>query len=53
KNRDYNLDIKNPNKLEDLMEDPEILLTRFKEERAKAQDIIEQLRVVLTEALLE
>jgi type I restriction enzyme M protein len=52
KNRDYNLDIKNPNKLEDLMEDPEILLTRFKEERVKAQDLLEQLRAVLTEALL-
>lgn len=53
KNRSYNLDIKNPNKLEDLMENPAVILTRFKEERAKAQDILEQLRAVLTKALLK
>lgn len=53
KKRNYNLDIKNPNKLEKLMEDPAVLLKRFKEERAQAQDILEQIRVMLTEALLK
>ena len=53
RNREYNLDIKNPNNHEDLLEDPAVILTRFEEERVKAQDMLEQLRSILTDVLLK
>ena len=52
KKRNYNRR-KEPKRVEKLMEDPAVLLKRFKEERAQAQDIHEQIRVMLTEALLK
>lgn len=51
KNRNYNLDFKNPNKEEESLEDPEILLEKYnqaKEEVSKLQDaLIEELRKIL------
>lgn len=51
KNRNYNLDFKNPNKEEEDLEDPKILLEKYhqaKEEVSKLQDaLIEELRKIL------
>ncbi|WP_368250650.1 type I restriction-modification system subunit M [Intestinibacter bartlettii] len=51
KNKNYNLDFKNPNKEEEEFEDPEILLEKYhqaKEEVSKLQDaLIEELRKIL------
>lgn len=51
KNRNYNLDFKSPNKEEEELEDPEILLEKYnqaKEEVSKLQDaLIEELRKIL------
>ena len=51
KNRNYNLDFKNPNKEEEDLEDPKILLEKYhqaKEEVNKLQDaLIEELRKIL------
>lgn len=51
KNRNYNLDFKNPNKEEEDLEDPKMLLEKYKEAKAevsKLQDtLIEELRKIL------
>ena len=49
--RNFNLDIKNPNAPEDTHEDPDTLLARYGEEKAAASEIREQLRKVLSDAL--
>jgi type I restriction enzyme M protein len=49
--RNFNLDIKNPNAPEDTHEDPDTLLARYEEEKAAASEIREQLRNVLSDAL--
>lgn len=49
--RNFNLDIKNPNAPEDAHEDPDTLLARYEEERSAASEIREQLRKVLSDAL--
>ncbi len=49
--RNFNLDIKNPNAPEDTHDDPDTLLARYEKERAEAGEIREQLRKVLSDAL--
>jgi len=49
--RNFNLDIKNPSAHEDTHEDPDTLLARYEEEKAAASEIREQLRKVLSDAL--
>ncbi|MEM9406755.1 MAG: N-6 DNA methylase [Acidobacteriota bacterium] len=49
--RAFNLDIKNPNAPEDNHEDPDLLLTRFNEQREAANEIREELRQMLSSAL--
>ena len=49
--RNFNLDIKNPNAPEHNHEDPDLLLVRFNEEREAANAIREELRQILGDAL--
>ncbi len=53
RNNGYNLDIKNPNKPEHSFGDPEEILSQFKEERANGQKILEELKNILSEVLLD
>lgn len=50
--RGFNLDMANPNAPQDAHEDPEVLLARFDQERAAAAALREELRQVLSAALL-
>jgi type I restriction enzyme M protein len=52
KARSYNLDIKNPNMIEDDHGDPEILLARLDEAEQKAATLRDRLKTILAEALL-
>ena len=52
KERDYNLDIKNPNKREDEIGDPEVLLEELKKAGVKATELRDELKISLMEALL-
>jgi type I restriction enzyme M protein len=49
--RGFNLDIANPNALQDSHEDPDTLLARFDQERAAAAALRDELRKVLAAAL--
>ena len=49
--RNFNLDIKNPNAPEGVHEHPDTLLARYEDEKAAASEIREQLRKVLSDAL--
>ena len=49
--RDYNLDIDNPNTEEDALEDPDVLLKRYQELKAEADELRESLRQELSSAL--
>jgi type I restriction enzyme M protein len=51
--RAFNLDIQNPNAPESRHEDPDELLARYEKEKAAAAALREELRRVLTEALLQ
>ncbi len=51
RDRGFNLDIKNPNAAQDELEDPDVLLVRYRKEQDAAAQILEQLRNVLAEAL--
>ena len=50
--RGYNLDIKNPNAPQDTHEDPDVLLSRYQQEKQAADEILSQLRTVLSDALV-
>ena len=52
KERNYNLDIKNPNVREEEVEDPEELLVQLTESEKKLNSLREQLKEALSEALL-
>ncbi len=52
KARGYNLDIKNPHTVADDHGDPEVLLEELSAAEAKTASLREQLKVILTEALL-
>ena len=49
--RDFNLDIPNPNAPEDKHEDPDVLLARYEKEQAAAAAIREEIRQALAAAL--
>jgi len=51
KERNYNLDIKNPRKPVDAIESPEILLEEYREKQKETRDILEQIRSVINESL--
>lgn len=51
--RGFNLDIANPNAPKDTHEDPDDLLARFEKERSEAAALREELRRVLSSALLK
>ena len=48
----YNLDISNPNVIDDAHEDPDVLLARYEEATAEVEAAREALRAALAEALL-
>ena len=50
---DYNLVFENPNKLEQIYEDPDVLLKRFNENKEKVDETIVQLRDALSEILFK
>ncbi|HTF65087.1 MAG TPA: N-6 DNA methylase [Edaphobacter sp.] len=52
KGRGYNLDIKNPHTVEDDHGDPEELLAKLNESESQAATLRDQLKAILTEALL-
>lgn len=52
KARNYNLDFRNPNEIDAVHEDPEVLLGRLREDEREVDTIREQLRAILAEALL-
>jgi type I restriction enzyme M protein len=52
KKRDYNLDIENPHSIEDNHADPEELLSRLDEAERQTASLRDQLKAVLSEALL-
>jgi type I restriction enzyme M protein len=49
--RDFNLDVKNPKAPSEIHEDPDVLLARYYQARSAAAPIREQLRQALTDAL--
>ena len=51
KKRDYNLDIKNPNVVEVDELNPEEVLESYRAKQAEVKNILEQIKVELTEAL--
>lgn len=51
KERNYNLDIKNPRKPVDQIESPEVLLEEYRTKQKEVQEILEQIRTVINEAL--
>ena len=52
KARGYNLDIKNPHTQEDNLGDPQELLAKLAETEAEVTALRDQLKAILTEALL-
>ena len=52
KKRDYNLDIKNPNKREDDIGDPEVLLSELKNAENKVAELRDELKSSLMKALI-
>ena len=51
KTRNYNLDIKNPHKGEQVSHDPDELLAKYEQQQAEIQEIRHQLRDILADAL--
>ena len=51
--RDYNLDIKNPHAEEDPTHDPEELLARYEQQQAEIQELRDQIKTILQDALGE
>lgn len=51
KERNYNLDIKNPRKPVDVLESPEILLAEYREKQKETQELLEQIRSIINESL--
>ena len=51
KERDFNLDIKNPNTVEAELEDPETLLAKLQEAEAETAALQDKLKSILSEAL--
>ena len=51
-NRNYNLDIKNPHVGEQINHDPEELLADYNQQQAEIQDLREQLKTILSDALM-
>ena len=51
KDRDYNLDIKNPNRKEKAYEDPDLLLSKLQSEESLIDSLQSELKVVLSAAL--
>jgi len=49
--RNYNLDIKNPHQAEQISHDPEELLAQYAQQQAEIQNIRNQLKNILAEAL--
>ncbi|HKJ74333.1 MAG TPA: N-6 DNA methylase, partial [Alphaproteobacteria bacterium] len=53
KTRNYNLDIKNPHAAEEATHDPEELLARYEQQQAEIQELRDQLKSILADALGE
>ena len=51
KENNYNLDIKNPNKPEEVLQDPDVLLARFHKEDAEINGLLTELKGVLAKCL--
>ena len=51
KARNYNLDIKNPHQGEQINHDPDELLAKYEQRQAEVQEIRNQLRDILADAL--
>jgi len=51
-NRNYNLDIKNPHIGEQINHDPEQLLTDYQQQQTEIQDLRDQLKTILADALM-
>lgn len=51
KERNYNLDIKNPRTAVEVIESPEELLKRYRTQQKQTKEILEQIRTVIIEAL--
>ena len=51
KESNYNLDIKNPNKPEEVLQDPDVLLARFHKEDAEVNGLLTELKGVLAKCL--
>jgi type I restriction enzyme M protein len=51
KERDYNLDIKNPRKPVDVLESPEVLLEEYRSKQKETQELLDQIRSVINESL--
>ncbi len=49
--RNYNLDIKNPHVVEQVVHDPQVLLAQYQAQQAGIQGLRDQLKVILAEAL--
>ncbi|WP_053961252.1 type I restriction-modification system subunit M [Sulfobacillus thermosulfidooxidans] len=52
KARNYNLDFKNPHRVDEDLGDPQELLASFQDQEARARQVREQLKALLKEALL-
>jgi type I restriction enzyme M protein len=53
KTRNYNLDIKNPNAPEAATHDPETLLAQYRSQQQEIQNLRDQLKGILSDALSE
>ena len=53
KERDFNIDFKNPNATEVKMEDPEVLLTKLQKTEFEANELQNKLRDILAQALAQ